>query len=253
MPRARVRHDGATHEVTVENDGLRSAEGRVFSEEEVTWLPPPHGTVLALGLNYRDHAKELDFKLPEEPLLFLKSPSSLTGHKRFSCRPDGVEMMHYEGELVVVIGRTASKVRRSEAMDYVLGYTIANDYTVRDYLEDFYRPNLRVKCRDGLTPLGPAIVEKESVLDPQALEIRTYVNGELRQQGNTCDMVFDIPFLLEYVTAFMTLRPFDMISTGTPKGLSNVVPGDEVVVEIENLGRLQNRIVSESEWESLDE
>jgi len=254
MPRARVRHEGATHDVTVENDGrLRTAEGRVFSEDEVTWLPPPHGTVLALGLNYKDHAKELDFKPPEEPLLFLKTSSSLTGHKRFSCRPDGVEMMHYEGELVVVVGRTASKVRRSEAMDYVLGYTIANDYAVRDYLENFYRPNLRVKCRDGLTPLGPYIVEREAFADPQSLEIRTYVNGELRQQGNTRDMVFDIPFLLEYVTSFMTLLPFDMISTGTPKGLSNVMPGDEVVVEIESLGRLQNRIVSEKEWKNLHE
>ncbi len=254
MRQARVRHESAIDEVTVENDGrIRTADGRVFSEEEVTWLPPLHGTVLALGLNYKDHAKELDFKPPEEPLLFVKASSSFTGHKRFSCRPDGVDMMHYEGELVVVIGRTASKVRRSEAMGYVLGYTIANDYAVRDYLENFYRPNLRVKSRDALTPLGPYIVDKDDVADPHALEIRTYVNGELRQQGNTRDMVFDIPFLLEYVTSFMTLRPFDMISTGTPKGLSNVVPGDEVVVEIESLGRLSNRIVSEKEWRSLHE
>ena len=254
MRRARVRHQGTIHDVTVEKDGrLHAAEGRVFSEEDITWLPPPHGTILALGLNYKDHAKELDFRPPEEPLLFFKTPSSLTGHKAFCCRPHGVEMMHFEGELVVVIGRTASKVKRSEAMDFVLGYTIANDYAVRDYLENFYRPNLRVNCRDGLTPLGPYIVEKEDVSDPQSLEIRTYVNGELRQQGNTRDMVFDIPFLLEYVTSFMTLKPFDMISTGTPKGLSNVMPGDDVVVEIEGLGRLQNRIVSETEWEGLHE
>jgi 5-oxopent-3-ene-1,2,5-tricarboxylate decarboxylase/2-hydroxyhepta-2,4-diene-1,7-dioate isomerase len=254
MRRARVRHQGAIQDVTVDDGGrLHAVEGRVLVEKEVTWLPPPHRTILALGLNYKDHARELDFKAPEEPLLFLKTSSSLTGHKRHSCRPDGVEMMHYEGELVVVIGRTASKVRRSDAMDFVLGYTIANDYAVRDYLENFYRPNLRVKCRDGLTPLGPWIVEKSDIADPHALEIRTWVNGELRQQGNTRDMVFDIPFLLEYVTSFMTLRPFDMISTGTPKGLSNVLPGDDVVVEIEGLGRLQNRIVSEAEWEALDE
>jgi 5-oxopent-3-ene-1,2,5-tricarboxylate decarboxylase/2-hydroxyhepta-2,4-diene-1,7-dioate isomerase len=254
MPQARVRHEGAIYEVTVEKDGgLRTPEGRVLSEEDVTWLPPRHGTFLALGLNYKDHASELDFKPPEEPLLFLKASSSLTGHKQFSCRPDGVAMMHFEGELVVVIGKTTSKVKRREAMDYVGGYTIANDYAVRDYLENFYRPNLRVKSRDGLTPLGPWIVEKEDISDPHALEIRTYVNGELRQQGNTRDMVFDIPFLLEYLTSFMTLRPFDMISTGTPKGLSNVVPGDEVVVEIEGLGRLSNRIVSEKEWRSLHE
>jgi len=230
------------------DDQLRTSDGRVLPEDEVTWLPPPHGTVLALGLNYKDHARELDFKAPDEPLLFLKTPSSLTGHKQFSCRPDGVEMMHYEGELVVVVGRTASKISRSAAMDYVLGYTIANDYAVRDYLEDYYRPNLRVKCRDGLTPLGPCIVDKDEISDPQNLEIRTRVNGEIRQRGNTRDMVFDIPHLLEHVTSFMTLQPFDMISTGTPMGVSNVVSGDEVVVEIEGLGRLQNRIVSESEW-----
>ena len=161
MRRARVRHEGVTHEVTVAADGtLHAPGGLVLPEEEVTWLPPRHGTFLALGLNYKDHAKELDFKPPEEPLLFLKASSSLTGHKHFSPRPDGVEMMHPEGELVVVVGRTASRVGRSEAMDYVLGYTIANDYAVRDYLEDFYRPNLRVKSRDALTPLGPYIVDK---------------------------------------------------------------------------------------------
>ncbi len=254
MRLARVRHQGAVQDVTVDpGGGLTTLDGRVLSEDDVTWLPPRHGTFLALGLNYRDHASELDFKPPDEPLLFLKASSSLTGHKGVSCRPEGVAMMHYEGELVVVVGKTASKVKRGDAMDYVLGYTIANDYAVRDYLEDFYRPNLRVKSRDGLTPLGPWIVEKEDAPDPQALEIRTAVNGELRQQGNTRDMVFDIPFLLEYVTSFMTLRPFDMISTGTPKGLSNVVPGDEVVVEIDGVGRLQNRIVSEAEWRSLHE
>jgi 5-oxopent-3-ene-1,2,5-tricarboxylate decarboxylase/2-hydroxyhepta-2,4-diene-1,7-dioate isomerase len=254
MRRARVRHQGAILDVTVDEGGrIHTVDGRSLQEDEVTWLPPPHGTILALGLNYKDHARELDFKAPEEPLLFFKTSSSLTGHRRCSPRPDGVEMMHFEGELVVVIGRTACKIRRSEAMDYVLGYTIANDYAVRDYLEDFYRPNLRVKCRDALTPLGPWIVEKSDVSDPQALEIRTYVNGELRQQGNTRDMVFDVPYLLEYVTGFMTLQPFDMISTGTPKGVSNVMPGDEVVVEIEGLGSLRNRIVSEAEWEGLHE
>jgi 5-oxopent-3-ene-1,2,5-tricarboxylate decarboxylase/2-hydroxyhepta-2,4-diene-1,7-dioate isomerase len=250
MRRGRVLHQSVVHEVSVANDGLLyTADGRTLPEPEVTWLPPKHGTFLALGLNYKDHAKELDFKPPAEPLLFLKASSSLTGHKQISPRPDGVQMMHYEGELVVVVGRTASRVKRSDAMDYVLGYTIANDYAVRDYLEDFYRPNLRVKSRDALTPLGPCIVDMEDVADPHALEIRTFVNGELRQQGNTRDLVFDIPFLLEHVTSFMTLQPFDMISTGTPKGVSNVVAGDEVVVEIEGIGRLENRVVSEAEWE----
>jgi len=242
--------------VTVEADGLGSLTSHVVTEREYrdsgAFPSPRQRTFLALGLNYADHASELEFQAPEEPLLFLKAPGSVTADTQVSCRPDGVEMMHFEGELVVVIGKTASRVKRAEAMDYVSGYTIANDYAVRDYLENYYRPNLRVKSRDGLTPLGPRIVEKDDVADPHALEIRTYVNRELRQQGNTRDMVFDIPFLLEYVTSFMTLRPSDMISTGTPKGFSNVVPGDEVVVEIDGLGRLSNRIVSENEWRSLD-
>lgn len=244
--------------VSVEAEGFANLTNPVVTEREYRNssdpVPPPRQrTFLALGLNYKDHASELRFQALEEPLLFLKAPWSLTGHDQVSCRPDGVEMMHFEGELVVVIGRTASRVKRDEAMDYVLGYTIANDYAVRDYLENFYRPNLRVKSRDGLTPLGPEIVEKGLVADPHALEIRTFVNGELRQQGNTRDMLFDIPFLLEYVSSFMTLRPYDMISTGTPRGVSNVVPGDEVVVEIGGLGRLRNRIVSEKEWRNLHE
>jgi 5-oxopent-3-ene-1,2,5-tricarboxylate decarboxylase/2-hydroxyhepta-2,4-diene-1,7-dioate isomerase len=243
--------------VTVEADGLGELTSRIVTEREYresTDLPPPREpTFLALGLNYADHASELAFEPPKEPLLFLKAPSSITGNGRLSCRPDGVGMMHYEGELVVVIGRTATHVKRDEALDFVSGYTIANDYAVRDYLENFYRPNLRVKSRDSLTPVGPRVLDAKEIADPGSLDIRTFVNGELRQEGNTRDMVFDIPCLLEQVTRFMTLRPNDMISTGTPKGLSNVVPGDEVVVEIEPIGRLENRIVSEAVWRRLDE
>ena len=153
--------------------------------------------------------------------------------------------MHYEAELVVVIGKTARKVSEAEAMDYVAGYTVCNDYAIRDYLENYYRPNLRVKSRDGLTPISLNVVPKESIPDPHNLRLRTYVNGELRQEGTTADLIFSIPFLIAYLSDFMTLQPGDMIATGTPKGLSDVVPGDEVVVEVEGVGRLVNRIVSE--------
>lgn len=249
MKRARVCHRNADLDVTVEADGsLRSADGRMLPDDGITWLPPRRGTFFALGLNYADHAAELKFKAPEEPLVFLKAPATFTGHRQVSCRPDGVEYMHYEGELVAVIGRTARRVKRGEALRYVSGYTICNDYAVRDYLENYYRPNLRVKSRDSLTPLGPWVIDAEDVGDPQALAIRTYVNGDLRQEGNTRDMVFDIPFLVEYLSSFMTLWPGDMISTGTPEGLSNVMVGDSVVVEIENIGRLENRIISEREY-----
>ncbi|MCV5131898.1 fumarylacetoacetate hydrolase family protein, partial [Escherichia coli] len=179
-----------------------------------------------------------------EPLVFLKAPNTLTGDNQTSVRPNNIEYMHYEAELVVVIGKQARNVSEADAMDYVAGYTVCNDYAIRDYLENYYRPNLRVKSRDGLTPMLSTIVPKEAIPDPHNLTLRTFVNGELRQQGTTADLIFSVPFLIAYLSEFMTLNPGDMIATGTPKGLSDVVPGDEVVVEVEGVGRLVNRIVS---------
>jgi 5-oxopent-3-ene-1,2,5-tricarboxylate decarboxylase/2-hydroxyhepta-2,4-diene-1,7-dioate isomerase len=153
--------------------------------------------------------------------------------------------MHYECELAVVIGRHAKRVPRADALAHVAGYTIANDYAVRDYLENWYRPNLRVKNRDGATALGPWLVDAADVPDPHALELRTFVNGERRQQGNTRDLIDDVPALIEYLSGFMTLAPGDIILTGTPEGVSNVRPGDEVVCEIEGLGRLLNTVVAD--------
>ena len=249
MKTARVRINGRIEQVTVNDDhSVIGADGNTWQEDEITWLPPPHGTVFALGLNYVDHAAELAFKAPEEPLLFLKTPNTFTGHRQRSYRPDNVEYMHYEAELVAVIGKTARKVKQGKAMDYVGGYTLCNDYAVRDYLENYYRPNLRVKCRDSLSPLGPYIIDRDDIDDPHNLKLSTRVNGELRQEGTTRDMVFNIPFLIEYLSAFMTLQPGDMISTGTPKGLSDVQPGDEVVIEVEQVGRLINYVISEQEY-----
>ena len=227
--------------------GFPSLENPVVDEREVAHAqgPHPHATLFALGLNYADHASELAFTPPTEPLVFIKAPNTVTGDNQTSVRPNNIEYMHYEAELVVVIGKTAHKVSEREAMDYVAGYTVCNDYAIRDYLENYYRPNLRVKSRDGLTPLSPHIVPKEAIPDPHNLTLRTFVNGELRQQGTTADLIFSIPFLIAYLSEVMTLQPVDMIATGTPNGLSDVHPGDEVVVEVEGVGRLVNRIVSE--------
>ncbi|KLP35632.1 4-hydroxyphenylacetate degradation bifunctional isomerase/decarboxylase [Enterobacter ludwigii] len=227
--------------------GFPSLENPVVDEREVAHAqgPHPHATLFALGLNYADHASELAFTPPTEPLVFIKAPNTVTGDNQTSVRPNNIEYMHYEAELVVVMGKTAHKVSEREAMDYVAGYTVCNDYAIRDYLENYYRPNLRVKSRDGLTPLSPHIVPKEAIPDPHNLTLRTFVNGELRQQGTTADLIFSIPFLIAYLSEFMTLQPGDMIATGTPKGLSDVQPGDEVVVEVEGVGRLVNHIVSE--------
>ena len=249
MKRARVAHAGALHEATPcdGNDGrLRLADGRIVDEDAVVWLPPfDVGTVVALGLNYADHAKELAFKAQDEPLVFLKGPGTLIGHRGQTRRPADATFMHYECELAVVIGRPARKVRRADARAHVAGYTIANDYAIRDYLENWYRPNLRVKNRDGGTVLGPWLVDAADVAWPPQLELRTFVNGRETQRGNSRDLVFDIPFLIEYLSGFMTLSPGDVILTGTPEGVVDVVAGDEVACEIEGLGRLVNRIVGD--------
>ena len=247
MKRARIHYQGAIHEA-VERDGqLLLADGRLLSLDAVRWLPPlaptprPR-TILALGLNYADHAKELEFKAPVEPLVFLKSESALTGHRQFTTRPPGVDFMHYECELTVIVGKTAKKVKRADAFDFVGGYTVANDYAIRDYLENWYRPNLRVKNRDAATPLGPWYVDAADVPDPMALALQTTVNGKVTQSGNTKDMIFDVSFLIEFFSSFMTLQPGDLILTGTPDGVVDCRPGDVVVTEIESLGALMNTI-----------
>jgi len=188
----------------------------------------------------------LAFSTPEEPLVFLKGPGTLLGHRGVTRRPAGVKFMHYECELAVIVGRSARGVRRSDAMAHVAGYCVANDYAIRDYLENWYRPNLRVKNRDGATVLGPWLVDTTEIPDPGNLELRTYVNGKLTQQGNTRDMISDVPALIEYLSSFMTLTAGDVILTGTPEGAVNVEVGDEVICEIEGLGRLHNTIVGDA-------
>ncbi|WHY80102.1 fumarylacetoacetate hydrolase family protein [Neobacillus sp. WH10] len=246
MKRARVAYAGAIHSAVAVDDQLKLDDGRIVEESEVIWLPPVKPrTVFALGLNYADHAKELAFNAPTEPLVFLKGPNTFVGHRAQTLRPSDVTYMHYECELAVVIGREARNVKREKAYDYVSGYTVANDYAIRDYLENYYRPNLRVKNRDTCTPIGPWLVDKGDIADPMNLTLRTYVNGELTQQGSTKDMIFDIPSLIEYLSSFMTLKKDDIILTGTPKGSVDTAVGDVVVTEVEGIGRLVNTIVGD--------
>ena len=230
--------------------GSQADDGRVLGEDAVVWLPPFEvGTVIALGLNYADHvrelAKELTVTAKDEPLVFLKTPGAVIGHRGFTRRPRDATFMHYECELAVVIGATARNVARADAMRHVAGYTVCNDYAIRDYLENWYRPNLRVKNRDTCTVLGPWFVDAADIADPHRLALRTTVNGKVTQQGNTADMVNDIPALIEYLSGFMTLVAGDVILTGTPDGVVNVDVGDEVVTEIDGVGRLVNTIVGD--------
>ncbi|HPP81954.1 MAG TPA: fumarylacetoacetate hydrolase family protein [Rubrivivax sp.] len=251
---ARVAHAGAIHEAHPHAAGVQLADGRVLAEDAVVWLPPVQpGTVVALGLNYADHVQELAKELARpaapsdsEPLVFFKTAASLLGHRGLTWRPRAVRFMHYECELAVIIGHGGRNIAEPDAMAHVAGYTVANDYAIRDYLENWHRPNLRVKNRDGATVLGPWFVPAAEVGDPHALALRTWVNGKLVQQGHTSNMVHRVAPLVAWLSRFMTLAPGDVILTGTPEGVVNVDAGDEVVCEIEGIGRLVNTLADDA-------
>lgn len=246
MKRARFFAEGRYHEGTLTEPGVLVDEsGARHSELDVTWLPPVEpGKIIGLALNYADHAEELGMSTPEDPALFFKPSSSLTGHLGPVTYPAGAEYMHYEVELAVVMARRCRKLRAEDALDYVAGYTIANDVTIRDFVKDFYRPPVKAKCWDTFTPLGPYFVDGE--VDPDDLELRAFVNGELRQSGSTGQLIRKPPELIEFITEFMTLEENDIILTGTPKGVSHVYAGDVMRLEIEGLGALENPVVSDA-------
>ncbi len=251
MKHARVIHQGRAQNAQESDSMLLLEDGQRVALDAVRWLPPlapvsQARTILCLGLNYADHAKELAFKPPSEPLAFLKGQSSLIGHREQTHRPSDVKFMHYECELAVIISRTAKNVKQEDAYDFVQGYTVANDYAIRDYLENWYRPNLKVKGRPTCTPLGPWLVDANGISDPMNLNLQTSVNGQITQRGNTRDMIFGIPALIEYFSSFMTLRPGDLILTGTPDGVVDCQAGDQIECSIEGIGALQNTIESHS-------
>jgi 5-oxopent-3-ene-1,2,5-tricarboxylate decarboxylase/2-hydroxyhepta-2,4-diene-1,7-dioate isomerase len=247
MRYARFISNGKTHRGTsVENDTvLLDEQGRMHEPSSVIWQTPfDPGKIIGLALNFADHAEELGLGTPEAPALFFKPLSSLVPHKASVVAPPGIEYMHYEVELAVVIGRTGRRVRAADAMDMVLGYSIVNDVTIRDYVTNFFRPPVKAKGFDTFGPFGPYLVVDE-IEDPHQLGLRTFVNGELRQEGHTSMLIRDIPTLIEYITEFMTLEPYDMILTGTPKGLSHIYPGDHLRLEVDGLGALENTVVAD--------
>lgn len=247
MKRARIAYQGREIWAIVAPDeqSLVLPDGTSLPVEQVQWLAPimPNAAVYALGLNYADHSRELGFAAKQAtPLVFLKGGNCFVGHNGTTPRPNDANQMHPECELVAVIGRVARQVSSDEALDYVGGYTIANDYAIREYLENYLRPNARVKNRDATTPLGPWIVDAADIPNPQALNLSTRVNGVEVQHGSTSDMVLDVAGLVSYLSAFVTLNPGDMILTGTPHGVHFCAVGDEVVCEIDGIGRLHNRL-----------
>ena len=170
----------------------------------------------------------------------------MIGHRALTRRPAAVSYMHYECELAVMVGRTARHVSKEDALDFVGAYLVANDYAIRDYLENWYRPNLRVKNRDTCTPIGPWRVDAADIHQRPGgamnLALQTTVNGQVTQQGNTRDMIFDVATLIAYFSSFMTLSPGDLILTGTPDGVVDCQPGDRIVTTIEGVGALENEI-----------
>ncbi|MCG0239679.1 MAG: fumarylacetoacetate hydrolase family protein [Firmicutes bacterium] len=225
--------------------------GIFLDEADLRFGPcvPAPGKILCIGLNYRQHAAEAAMEVPAHPVVFGKYPNALAGHGEPIPIPPGVAQMDYEGELTLVIGRRARQVSREEALGYVFGYCIGNDISARD-LQFRTSQWLLGKSCDGFAPIGPYLVTADEVPDPQALELRTYVNGELRQEAWTGAMIFDCAYLVHYLSQYMTLEPGDLIMTGTPAGVALgrperpwLRPGDEVAVEITGLGRLCNRIV----------
>lgn len=215
--------------------------GRGYSLDDVRVLAPvTPSKIVAVGLNYRDHAREMGKAIPEEPLLFLKAPSALNRPGGDIVYPRASRRVDHEAELAVVIGRTAKDVKRKDAPSVILGYTCINDVTARDLQvkDGLYA---RAKGFDTFAPLGPWI---ETELDPSALAIRCLVNGQVRQDGNTREMAATVPELVEYISHIMTLNPGDVIATGTPPGVGPVQVGDEIRIEVEGIGALTNRVVA---------
>lgn len=204
-----------------------------------TLLPPTTPTkIVCIGRNYADHAKELGNEAPSEPLLFLKPPSALLAPGGTIVRPSQAQLVHHEGELAIVVGREAKNVRRENWRDYILGFTCANDVSARD-LQRKDVQFTRGKGFDTFCPIGPHI---ETDLDPSDLRVVTRVNGEVKQDGRTSQMIFPCDVVFAYISEHMTLMPGDVILTGTPAGVGSLNAGDTVEVEIEGIGTLSNAV-----------
>ncbi|HEX4353190.1 MAG TPA: fumarylacetoacetate hydrolase family protein [Kofleriaceae bacterium] len=199
--------------------------------------------IIGIGTNYRLHAQEMGKGIPDEPLMFLKPLSSLIGDGDAIHRPAGYERVDFEGELGVVIKQRARSVPRERALDFVEGFVCVNDVTVRD-LQKKDGQWTRAKGFDTFCPVGPRVVPG---LDSANLRITTRVNGKVRQDSTTADMIFDVPALVAFCSRHMTLEPGDLISTGTPAGVGNLEPGDVVEIEIEGIGILKNPVIARPE------
>lgn len=220
-----------------------------FKEKEKLIFGPPvpsPSKIICVGTNYADHIAEMKGDVPDFPVLFAKFNNALIGPDDVIEKSDVTEKLDYEVELVVVIGKKAARIRKEEALDYVAGYTIGNDVSARD-LQKRTVQWLQGKTLDNSTPIGPAVVTADEIADPGNLRISSWINGEQRQHSTTASMIFDVSFLIEFISNVMTLEPGDIIFTGTPEGVgfgmnppSFLRDGDKVEMKIEQLGKLVN-------------
>jgi len=226
----------------IEGNPFRStkpADQQYWLSEVKLLSPCTPSKIVAVGLNYLSHAKETNAPLPEAPLIFLKPSTSVIGTEDNIVYPSMSKRVDYEGELGVVMKKQAQRVSPGDALDYVLGYTCFNDVTARD-LQASDGQWTRAKGFDTFAAVGPCI---ETELDPANVALETYLNGELKQQGSTSDLIYSIPELISFISSVMTLLPGDIIATGTPSGIGPMHPGDTVEIRIEPIGTLRNYVV----------
>ena len=237
----RIWLDGVATPVTLEGDTLVAGDGRRVPEAEAAYLPPVEPTkILCVHLNYESRVREFGATLPKAPTYFHKPTSALNGHRGHVVRPRRCQYLNYEGEIVIVIGRACKNIAPEEASDYILGYTIGNDFGLHDFRDTDAGSMLRVKGSDTLCPIGPAVVTDWDFRDKT---LRTFVNGELKQEANTSEMRWNMLYLVADLARTLTLFPGDVIFSGTPANSRPVAPGDVVRVEVEGLGRLTSTIV----------
>ncbi len=242
MRRVRYSLNRAIAPTTPDTAEVLYADADSVDLDAVRLLPPCAPTkIVCVGRNYPEHAREFGNEVPPEPLIFLKPPSSLIASGDEIVYPTLSQRVDFEGELGVIVGRRARRVGKDEAMDYVLGYTCLNDVTARD-LQRKDGQWTRGKGFDTFCAVGPWMVGRNDV-PFENLRVRTYLNGELKQDGAVRDMMFSVSAIISFVSEFMTLEPGDLIATGTPPGVGPMEPGSKVHIEIEGIGTLRNTVV----------
>jgi len=238
----RILLDGNAVDVVRDGELLRAGDGREVAIADAVHLPPVQPTkIICVHLNYSSRVQEFGTTLPKAPTYFHKPITALNAHDAAVVRPEGCQWLNYEGEIAIVIGRTARNVSPEEAGDCIRGYTVANDYGLHDFRDTDAGSMLRVKGADTLCPIGPGVVEG---WDFRGKRIQTRVNGEVKQDGNTDEMEWDMSYLVADIARTITLHPGDLLLSGTPAISRTVYPGDIVEVEVEGLGTLRNHIVS---------